>query len=136
MSGQDAMVAGGPGAARRGPGAVLPRPHNAVIGWSLTAGIAALLLLIGALVVGLIEFATGPADDPEVRYAPLARLASANLVATPLLLLAAVLALLGVIRSRRRTYASVLLALAAIALLITAPFFVEESLQLAGVLPR
>ncbi|MET0163253.1 MAG: hypothetical protein ABW204_11415 [Microbacteriaceae bacterium] len=134
MSGQDAMIAGGAGATRAD--AVLPRPHNAVIGWSLAAGIAALLLLIGALLIGLVEFATGPADDPALRYAPLARLAGANLLATPLLLAAAVLALLGVIRSRRRTWATVLLALAAIALLVTAPFFVEESLQLVGVLPR
>ncbi len=134
MSGADAMTAGDPDAPRSD--AVLPRPHNGVIRWSLAAGIAALALLIGAFLVGLVEFTAGPVDDPALRYAPLARLAGANLLATPLLLAAAVLALLGVIRSRRRPIASALLVTAVVALLVTGPFFVEESLQLIGVLPR
>lgn len=134
MSGRDAMTAGGAEAPRSD--AVLPRPQVGVIRWSLAAGIAALVLLIGAFVVGLVEFTTGPVDDPALRYAPLARLAGANLLATPLLLAAAVLALLGVIRSRRRPIASALLAAAVTALLVTGPFFIEETLQLVGVLPR
>jgi hypothetical protein len=114
-------------------GAVHPRPHNAVVWWSLTLLVAAIALLAGAIAVGLVESTSGAT---ETATAPLARPAAANLVATPVLVLAGVLAIVGAVRSRRRPIALGVLAASVVALVLVAPLFAHEALQLVGVLPR
>src|SRR5947207_15020799 len=92
----------------------------------------AVVLFVGAFLIGIVVAAVGPGDDSVQTWAWLIFPAVTSLVSTPLLVAAIVLAIRSLVVEKANPRAIVALALAAVALLPLGLIFVRVALLLAG----